>query len=48
VYEKIINDMDILSHYYLIDASDHTLLHSKVDPKYLKQVFSISQTEFNV
>ena len=40
--------MDIVSHYYLINTKDQTILHSKVNPKYLKQVFSISQVEFNV
>ena len=42
VFEQIFNDMPILSHYYLIDQKNSTLLHSRLDTKYLRQVFKIS------
>jgi hypothetical protein len=42
VFQDVIDDMDILSHYYLIDQNDSTIMHSSLDTKYLKQVYSIS------
>jgi hypothetical protein len=40
--------MDILSHYFIVDRDGNSLIHSKVDPRYLRGLFEISEVEFNL
>lgn len=39
VYSQIIEDMDFLSHYFIVDVNANSLIHSKINPKYLRGIF---------
>ena len=48
IYKEVIDDMDFLSHYYIVDKQGNSLIHSEVDPSFLRGLFEISEVEFNV
>jgi hypothetical protein len=48
IYKDVLGDMKILSHYFIVDLNHHSLIHSKVNPQYLRGLFEISEVEYNV